>query len=970
MVGAPDASGAPGAHTPPRCDVVHFVDATAEALYPLLAQRQLLALSHTLLVLHVVSPILWRLMRDGLPLASRELSVSLQMERAALRAVPTCTAARGADIHVPPRQCMLHAPPREGSEQRALADARPWAPQLMSYSGYMREWLRRHGPTPNRHAPIDAPPPLLAAIGTRTHRRVGRRPSADPATIASGRHRHAAQRDAEQPSRMRRVPAESGETRAPPTGPPTGRRVRIVIGLDWWSPAEVALVCNAVTLLQERWSARAAAVPTARLQVGADHLPLEAAHLPLEIHFAARLASLGPRGSSGLVAEWPLSAGRADAATAGAQGAAGEHQGTATAYDGPQVVQAHATANGWRMRWHMHERATRWTELVSPEGGDVGTAGLPAARQDSWSVTRGAGPSWHKRAASKQPSTSSPLHAPHFLPASAPTAPPLLLLPLLSSTAPLDVSLALHYGLPLLSLAAGGVPARLTSSDSSRGPALANASAVGLADKMDRALRESLSPAAQALPMATPMLRVVDELDWWSKWYATVAPASASEAVASTSEAAAHEDEAAAHEDEAAAHEDEAAATASETGAEHRREHDDSVSEIHASEVLASARRARKPAATPSTRAMHAAAVAARSTSIALIHHFPAASRSVQLQQRLAVEGALVAAERAAATAKVASPAASNVQLLLAAPAAARACGVAIEPLETITPKLTAWTVVRVPRVALEGCGGKEHATRPRSPLTIRAVLAHVVPRLTGNSVLLLDASTALCERALSALLRAAPASCALPSVRCPVLVPAERLWPASTGIAAARPRTPASLLALPLGDSLALAALQHPQPALALWPVAVLRRLHKMESAGQAMHHERCADLHAQLLVRASLLGTVVEPVPAVLADAPAVSRGGLVDARVEHGSMSALRPLLARRFAATDVQATPGSSSDAIRGGEDDPVTSNARDAVSPGATDSDSVDSAGAIEVVGGPSGNLNLVEMLQALQSLLN
>ena len=46
-----DAGGEAARDDAPRCDVAHFVDALAEALYPVLAQRQRLALPQTLLVL-------------------------------------------------------------------------------------------------------------------------------------------------------------------------------------------------------------------------------------------------------------------------------------------------------------------------------------------------------------------------------------------------------------------------------------------------------------------------------------------------------------------------------------------------------------------------------------------------------------------------------------------------------------------------------------------------------------------------------------------------------------------------------------------------------------------------------------------------------------------------------------------------------------------------------------------------------
>ena len=57
-----DAGGEAARDDAPRCDVAHFVDALAEALYPVLAQRQRLALPQTLLVLHAIAPLLWRLL--------------------------------------------------------------------------------------------------------------------------------------------------------------------------------------------------------------------------------------------------------------------------------------------------------------------------------------------------------------------------------------------------------------------------------------------------------------------------------------------------------------------------------------------------------------------------------------------------------------------------------------------------------------------------------------------------------------------------------------------------------------------------------------------------------------------------------------------------------------------------------------------------------------------------------------------
>ena len=62
----------PRAHNT-RCGVAHFVDATAEALYALLAQAQGLELQRTHLALHIVAPLEWILRRDSTALASVEV---------------------------------------------------------------------------------------------------------------------------------------------------------------------------------------------------------------------------------------------------------------------------------------------------------------------------------------------------------------------------------------------------------------------------------------------------------------------------------------------------------------------------------------------------------------------------------------------------------------------------------------------------------------------------------------------------------------------------------------------------------------------------------------------------------------------------------------------------------------------------------------------------------------------------------
>jgi hypothetical protein len=57
------------------------MDATAEALYPLLAQSQGLGLGGVSLVVHACAPRSWRLARRSVPLASVEEAIELDFER-------------------------------------------------------------------------------------------------------------------------------------------------------------------------------------------------------------------------------------------------------------------------------------------------------------------------------------------------------------------------------------------------------------------------------------------------------------------------------------------------------------------------------------------------------------------------------------------------------------------------------------------------------------------------------------------------------------------------------------------------------------------------------------------------------------------------------------------------------------------------------------------------------------------------
>ena len=122
---------------------VRDVDAAAEAWYPLQAQQQQLALGGTLLAIHLVTPLLWRLRRDAAPLASPELAASLHMERLAVRFVPACSAWSAK----PCRGGLSATTGGSGNGSMATVE-RGLTPQLIVYTRGMLKWLHAHGPRP------------------------------------------------------------------------------------------------------------------------------------------------------------------------------------------------------------------------------------------------------------------------------------------------------------------------------------------------------------------------------------------------------------------------------------------------------------------------------------------------------------------------------------------------------------------------------------------------------------------------------------------------------------------------------------------------------------------------------------------------------------------------------------------------------------------------------------------------------
>jgi len=420
-----DDGGVPGA--PPRCHVAHFLGSAADAAYALLAQRQGLALQTTALALHLESPTHLLLRRDATPLHDADTAAALHLERLAVAA----------------------------------------APHLLLSSGYMREWLRRFGPYPPHEERVTTWPLPSSGAPVAGHPRWSfGEPKGGLGSAELGRfcwRRHAAERGV--------GPVMKGGTAAAAGGAAGGALGRerdggggavdgsgpsllrvgsrhprtLLVAVDWRAPAEVSLVCNALTLLQRKW----AAAGTGR----------RAAAPAVELVFAGRLGSPGPR---------PPPA----------------------EYDGRGALARHAARHGWRLRWRALPTSIAWPralEALHPAGRDGGGGSRAGGRGDE-EATRGAEP---------------------------PLA--LLLLPLLSSTTPYDLSLAAECGLPLLSLAVGGAPAQLLASD--RASALVEPSGPALAER----LYALLHAAKAEWPTPRPRANASVAARWWREWYAGVA---------------------------------------------------------------------------------------------------------------------------------------------------------------------------------------------------------------------------------------------------------------------------------------------------------------------------------------------------------------------------------------------------------------------------------------------------------------
>jgi hypothetical protein len=163
----------------------------------------------------------------------------------------------------------------------------------------------------------------------------------------------------------------------------------------------------------------------------------------------------------------------------------------------------------------------------------------------------------------------------------------------------------------------------------------------------------------------------------------------------------------------------------------------------------------------------------------------------------------------------------------------------------------------------------------PSAP-AFSAVLAHLTRVLEGEWVLVLDVATSLHTDALCALLSAAAHSAShAQTVESVAYVPATRLSSPRTGVRAVGHHHGTSALALPLGGPLSAGALRNTYGSLALLRVSALRRVWRRE-AGEGSplaRSERCGAFVWQLLSRAALAGTSIEPVPLVLSDAHAPS-------------------------------------------------------------------------------------------------
>ena len=806
----------------PRCDVAHFVDATAEALYPVIAQRQGLALSRTRLVLHVVAPLLWRLRRDSEMLATTEHAAAAHMERMAIQAAQPC---RAATAH------MCAAAGHGHSAPRALA-----APQLLVYSGYLLVWLRAHGPHPRAHTAHLAPPPLALPPGARNFRTTCRIP--EPSVRTNG-------------------------------------KMRLVIGIDWRSPAEVAFIANTLTLLQRRWRDK---------RQGSTPPPWGRLH----VHLTGRVASVGPRGGSGYPLAWPLSELSDEGAVGvssfwgasgisssqGAPGASSIAPGASSSqlFDGRATMRQLSLLHEWHVGMTLHPKGVRWIDLPTEEFGDASV---------------------------------------------------LLLLPLLSSSAPLDLNLALSCRTPVLSLAVGGAPARLSATDGSRAAALVDVNATALAIRLDGLFRsDSTSPAsapAYSSLWARPAAAISDEgvRAWWRRWHAALAPP-----VSSTNSSSRHV----------------VLGTAG----------DDNATLVNASSTrggrnlcngFRAAARAQPKRAPP--QASLVVVVCARP-----------ASRPATLHLQASLARTLPAAETAVAALL---PIATADQLLVL-PESRGSClrrhhrasahdgdNATMEDgdglLGGLNATLRQWTTVRLPLGRGVSCVEPARG----SSVALGHVFGRIAKRVHTEYVLLLEAGTVVQPDALCALTAAAMShmpSATADSHRPPAaavdvsaeraFVPATRLWPSTTGV---RASDVGPTLALPLGGPISVGTLRNTFGQVVLVRVATLKRLWRLETGGSgapATHGaqrrtrgtsrgERCGELIWQLLARASLVGTAIEPVPFVLSDAvapPTAADGGSAAAGETGCSQSyerhaadgrpmtlacvevmALRPLLARR-------------------------------------------------------------------------
>ncbi|KAL1510900.1 hypothetical protein AB1Y20_005732 [Prymnesium parvum] len=102
---------------------------------------------------------------------------------------------------------------------------------------------------------------------------------------------------------------------------PSASRLALLLAVDWRSPPEVALVCNALTLLHRTAAADGWGGAAARL----------------ELHFASRRASPGPRAS-------------------------------AAHFDGQRAMASHARKHSWTLPYHMRPVDEAWTSAYRSLG--------------------------------------------------------------------------------------------------------------------------------------------------------------------------------------------------------------------------------------------------------------------------------------------------------------------------------------------------------------------------------------------------------------------------------------------------------------------------------------------------------------------------------------------------------------------------------------------------------------------------